>query len=441
MTVTTAFNTLNTTLDIIEKAGRTVVNHPATPGVLTAVKVADKVSRTGGAITQLTNQTTILSRAFVDERVIDEPILPNVMRLLHSWYTAQVIAGLQLGQMISDQSSVQDVMRVVQTGQNTHATGAARNVATSVWSSIRNRRTAQESFLSNYLGTEVSSVNFGLEDLYGPMTHAQTVASNTRAWKAESDKRADSAKTVEEKVDVPAVRRDNDVTIRSIDHDQRIGPMGQLFEVKLTNPNGNGQSTVVPIFIQMQPSIIPDEVGARFIDMNVAPSTWQRWTQMRAGELTFWRDFLLNRDMIRRQKSLIKDKKTADAFSDFLRTVAKKDKYAAADATDRLGSRQSANLANSVMIFSEDAVGQAKADSGIDLHNPTDRARYFRDTYTMIVVVIDTLHQRVTVYFNGVDGEINAPYNEFRPKDTKFDPKDFMVALQAFTTGSVSRMR
>lgn len=191
----------------------------------------------------------------------------------------------------------------------------------------------------------------------------------------------------------------------------------------------------------MTPSLIPADVAPRFIDMNVAPDTWQRWTQMRAGELTFWKDFVLHRDLIRRQRAIIKDPKKAAAFSDFLKTVAKKDKYAIDDASDRLGSRQSQNLANSVIILSEDAIAQAKADSGIDLHNERDRVRYFRETYVMILVAVDPLHQRVTIYFNGIDGEINASYNDFRPKDQKFDPKDFMSALQAFSTNNIGRLR
>lgn len=426
--------TLNSTLDIIEAAAKIVADHPTTAKVVHAGKVVDRFNKAGGSLSQFTGQTNILSRVFIDERILDEAVLPNVMRSLHSYYTAQVIAALHLSQMVDSQRSVQDVMSIVQTGQNARQTGVVRHTGSAVWNSIRSRRTGQESFLSNYTGMVTGTDAVGLEDLYGPLSHNQATRATKKKWDNEIEQRAADHSPEE------ASQNQGSVQIKSVEHDARIGPMGQLFEVKLKNPNG-GSETTVPIFVQMQPAIIPDEVSARFIDMNVSPSVWQRWTQMRAGELTFWRDFLLNRDLIRRQKSIIKDKRIADAFTDFLRTVAKKDKYAIDDATDRLGARQSANLANSVMIFSEDAVAQAKADSGIDLHSTSDRLRYFRDTYTMIIVIIDPLHQRVTMYFNGMEGEINTPYNDFRPKDTKVVNTDFMAALQAFSTNNIGRLR
>ena len=138
---------------------------------------------------------------------------------------------------------------------------------------------------------------------------------------------------------------------------------------------------------------------------------------------------------------MLKDPKAAAAWSKFLSTVAKKDKYALADVSSKSAAAHSSNLANSVVVFSEDTVTRAKADSGIDLHNDQDRQRYFRDAYAMIVAIVDPLHQRVTIYFNGLDGALECSYSDFRSKDAKFDPKDFMAALQAFSTNSVARLR
>lgn len=423
---------LKGTLSIINAAGtildasnprhaRAIQQHDKVKkGATYAAKVADRLDRAGGAITDISAQTTILSRVFIDENILDEPILPNLMRTTHEWYGAQIIAALHLSQMVSSTHTVQDVMSVVQTGHNNRQRGLLEHIA--------DRNIGVESFLSAYLG------GAGME----AYDAADPFVLHTRE---ESDELARREAAVTQR-ESELHNKPSELSVRSVNtSEHRIGPMGELFEVKLSNPNGNGQSITVPVFIQMQPSIVSGDVAPRFIDMNVAPTYWQRWTQMRAGELSFWKDFVLNRDLIKRQKSLIKDPKTAAAFSEFLRTVAKKDKYAIDDATDKLGSRQSANLANSVIVFSEESVMRAKADSGVDLHNDRDRDRYFRDTYSMIVIIIDPLHQRVTVYFNGLDGTINAPYSDFKPKDSKFDPKEFMSALQAFSSNNIGRMR
>ena len=423
---------LKTTLGIIDAAG-SLFYDPNNPQdaqdlrtlnrfggkVNKALGVVNRYETAGSAITSLSAQTTILSRVFLDEGILNEPILPNLMRSIHSWYTAQIIAGLHLTQMVGDGKTVQDVMSVVQTGHNARHRDVVGNVVA--------RRMGQESFLENYLGEAALESTDPRRDPKIPFAHIPR-EDYDRLKKGASAKDATS--------------ESNTLSVRSVNtSENRIGPMGELYELKLSNPNGTGQSVTVPVFIQMQPSIIPEDTAPRFIDMNVEPSLWQRWTQMRAGELTFWKDFLLHHDLIKRQKSIIKDPAKAKAFSDFLKTVAKKDKYALDDVTDRIGSRQSANLANSVIIFSEDTVTQAKNDSGVDLHNTSDRIRYFRDTYTMILVIVDPLHQRVTVYFNGLDGDINASYNDFHPKDSKFDPKELVTALQAFSSNSINRLR
>lgn len=391
---------LNTTLSIIDGAASVLANDTVKNIAGRSARISDRAANAGNAITAFSSQTTILSRAFVDESIVDETIMPNLFRTLHEWYAAQIISALHLSQMVDGHRTVQDVMAVVQTGHNQRERGLLSNIVS--------RRIGQENFLASYMGEPAPH---NADDAVGLESNGNDMVSNS-------------------------------VSIKSVSSsDNRIGPMGELYEVKLTNPSDKSSSTIVPIFIQMQPSLIPADIAPRFVDMNVAPSLWQRWTQMRAGELTFWRDFLLHRDMVKRQKSILKDPVKANAFSAFLKTVSNKDKYAIDDATDRLGSRQSANLANSVVVFSEETVAQAKADSGVDLHSPRDRLRYFRDTYTMIIVIVDPLHQRVTVYFNGLEGEINTSYNDFRPKDTKFDPKEFMTALQAFSSNNISRLR
>jgi len=406
---------LSTTLSIIDAASSVLVKSDTVKkSIGTVANATAKSERIGGAITGLSAQTTILSRAFVDESVLNEPILPNLFRSIHEWYTAQVISALHLSQMVDSHRTVQDVMSVVQTGHNSRENSLVSNII--------HRRMGQESFLTNLLGEAAC------ESLLGPVT-PPSVDSAQPSDNTDGDHRRSKS-------------HGNDMSVKSVKvSDNRLGPMGELYEIRLSNPNGNGNAVTIPVFIQMQPSIIDAEVAPRFVDMNVDPTWWQRWTQARAGEISWFKDFLLNRDLIKRDKSILKDPKKANAFSDFLKTVAKKDFYALGDATDTLGARHSSNLANSVVVFSEDTVAQAKADSGIDLHKEADRNRYFKNTYTMIIAIIDPLHQRVTVYFNGIDGDINCSYTEFRPKDTKFDPKDFMAALSAFSTNNISRLR
>lgn len=391
------------TLGILSSAASILDSKAVRTGAKVAIFARD-TNRVGGAITQFSAQTTIISRAFIEESLTEEIVIPNLMKTIHEWYAAQIIAALHISKMVDSKRTVQDVMSVVQDGRHNRSQDLLNNVL--------ERAAGQESFLANYLG-EAGLEALKYDSLNQPVKETPAKDTNLQG-----------------------------ISVKSVNaSDNRIGPMGELFEVTLTNPENANASVKVPIFIQMQPSLIPHQIAPRFIDMNVQPSLWQRWTQMRAGELAFWKDFVFKVDVLNAKKNVVKDPNAAAAMRNYLSTISKKDMYALGDASSKKSVTRSANLANSVVILSEETVAQAKADSNIDLHREADRQRYFRDTYTMIVAIVDTIHQRVTIYFNGIDGELDVSYNEFRPRDQKFDPNMFMQALSAFSTNSIGRLR
>ena len=278
-----------------------------------AFDVAQRVNDTGSSIFKVTQQTNILSRVFIEESILNEPVLPNLMKSLHEFYAAQIVAALGLSRLVTDKVTVGQVMSLVQTGQNARHKGVVEN--------IFSRASGQESFLSSYLGEA------GLEAL-GPYTHAGATEEGDRL----SSEKADTKKRPDLK----------SVNVRSIStSDNRIGPMGELYEVTLTGPSSvdnkgkkiEGESIRVPVFIQMAPTIVPDGVSPRFIDLGVQPSFFHRWTGMTTGELHWFKDFIMQRDLVQRQRSVLKDPRQAAAYSDFLKTISKKDQYALGDVS------------------------------------------------------------------------------------------------------------
>jgi hypothetical protein len=437
---------LSTTLGILDSAASLLVkSKPAYDKAKSlggsALRFKDKLDSSSRSLTSITQQTTMLSRVYIDDVLLQENVLPNVLRSTHEWYAAQILAALKLSHLITDKQTVQDIMTPLQTGHSVNVNNLMNGVA--------KRALGVESFRAAYLG-EGATESFDPADPLVLITKqdAEDMARRERESHERTQKAGDAMKAARdqaEKNEEDAARnaaKPNEAQVRSVAaSEHRLGPMGELFEVTMTNPSGNGQSVTVPIFVQMQPYLIAHDIAPRFVDMNVSPTIWQRWTQYTAGEISFLKDFIGGLDLIKRQAAISKDPAKAAAFNDFLHTVAKKDHYALAELHDKNAVTRSANLANTVIILSEDTVRQARVDSAIDLHKPADRQRYFRDTYSMMLIVLDTLHQHVTIYFNGIDGSIEVSYNEFRPKDSKFDPKDFLTALQAFSTNSLGRLR
>lgn len=380
------------------------------------IRQAQRAASIGAPITSLTAQTNILSRAFIDQNIAGEEVMPNLMRVLQEWYVAQILSAIHLSKMISDGRRVGDALSIVQTGFNKPSRGFLGN--------IQDRLLAQESFVSTYAGEAA------LEELMGPPTPNEAAVQ----YREYLDKAHGEIDSLKKELDPTAIKP---ISVT----DGKVGPIGSLYEVTITNPNHPEIKAIVPVFIQMQPSLIPAAIAARFIDMNVKPDVWKRWTMQSAGEISFFKDFLLQRDLMKRDKVILKDPEASKAFSDFLRTVAKKDAYALSDLAAHSDVNPSANLSNSVIVLSEETVLQAKADSGIDLHSHGDRQRYFSNCYAMIVAILDPLHQRVTVYFNGIEGSLNESYAVFKPNNKQFNPQEFMTALSAFSANNIARMR
>lgn len=350
------------------------------------------------AITSVSRQAMIQSRVYMDEAIMDETVIPNLMRCVHQWYVAQILTALGLNTLVTSSTNVGQVLNPIQTGYNKPFVGLESFEALSYTSPAAKKSSADQD-----TGSENNS-----------------------------------------KVDEEQKYKNIPTTLKTVDvGSDKVGPFGELYEVTLRNPDKPEYATTVPIYIQMQPTIVPHQFAARFIDMNVPASIWQRWTQWSAGEISFVRDFLFSMDRVKKYQDIVKDPEASAAFSDFLKSTAKKNSYNLRTHFIRKVSTaaESKNLANSVMILSEDAVRQAKLESGIDLHKASDRERYFTTAYSMIVAVIDPLHQRLTIYFNGIDGDLNIPYSDLKPKNSKFEPADFIQALQAFSTNAVGRLR
>ena len=410
---------------LIDAAGTVVSGAAHVSGNTNLQNLSDQIGRgqrmvrhassIGGAITNVSRQATIDSRVFIDEGIVDEQCLRHVLGTAHSWYAAQIITALGMSRMVNDIEKVSDILGMVQTGSNEHITSMVSDA----------NRTAQQRMTLKKLGlASFTSDPMGLESSAVAVIPSETPPTSTN----------NSSDKPKEQFDVNAV---SSVKVG----DNRIGPIGELFNVELSAPGSKDGGVALPLFVQMVPSIIDADVAPKFITFNVSASLWQRWTQMRAGELRFWKDFVFHQDLVRRNRSIIKNPQVAAAFSDYLRTINKKDAYAARDLIVPPTGKVSSNLSNSVMVFSEDTVSRARVEAGINLHDAKTRHRYFSDSYTMMIIIIDPLHQRVTIYFNGIDGDLNLPYSHFKGKDSKFDPKDFMEAMSAFSSNSIGRMR
>ena len=409
--------TVGATKEIVDLA-KTVFNlgSTAVDKANTYVSGYDNIKRNSAlSLTQYTKQTTLRSRVYIDDSLRDEEVLPGLVKALHTMYTGLILNALQLSQFVTQGKTVQDFIGTVAT----ESMADYRDVSQDL--------TALQGSLEKFT-TDESKKILAVGDAEKEYTGDEL--------KTEYNKRKAEALS---KLGKP--EQTPDVSLKEVKiTPTEIVPIGKLIEVTLTNPDHPDKSAKLMINVQMVPYLIPASIVSMFINKDSSLGFMTRLTQWKAGEISFWKDLLFQVDRINKSYQIAKNDPNK-LFYDFMANVAKKDRaLVTKNLTQGDASKKTHNLANSVMIFSTDAIAQAKAESGIDLHNKAARNRYFADTYSMVIAVVDPMYHQVTLYLNGIDDVGVYTYAQFEHKSGDKDGGlDLLKVLAQFQNGKSAR--
>ena len=431
--------------------------------------VFSNYNRVGGSIMSATKRTNIISRMFMDESIADEEVIPWLNTALHKFYVAQIIAGFHLSKFVTAERTVEDLIRPISSAAfkssvsssalsrasdiakfRSGADGAhdghvlahnqiLKNDADEIAAKREANRQDFEDWqrARNYTRTNIADQRESNEWALADQRRAEAEARDrVQHGRDEATfQRAEKQRLLDEKTSRMAGSAIQSVKVG----EGHIGSFGELMEIKLQHPENPSTQITVPIFVQINPYLVSAEAAPRMIDLNVSPPLWHRLIQWQAGEISFWKDLVFWSDVHKRNTAVFKDDATREAFDAFYESVSNKDSAAFRDLQQADRSKISQNLANSIMVFSKDTVERARIESGIDLYK--HMKDYYRQTYTMIVVIVDPSHKRVSIHFNGMDNELNLPYAAFKPKGKNGEAVDFVSLVQAMSQNNLGRMR
>ena len=205
---------------------------------------------------------------------------------------------------------------------------------------------------------------------------------------------------------------------------------GRLLEAKLGT---GGQTATLYFFVQMLPKILPGLVLDQFIGNHVEPSRALRWAQWKAGEISFWKDFVFECDRVaKRRKALKLDKDgilrevedTRDqGFFKKLWNWIKPNTY----VTNH-------NAANSMIVISRSRMDRICRDNAIKLENFQQRQKLMSSLMTLLLVVYDPRYETIDLFMNGIQnyGQYNSKMVEAATKkDDGVDLKQLMTLIAA----------
>lgn len=154
------------------------------------------------------------------------------------------------------------------------------------------------------------------------------------------------------------------------------------------------------IYVQLIPRLMTTDSSRLMLDIQYVPTLSERWRKYRAGEISFWKDFVFARDLVNKQHQALKNDKSGTIGQLLTKSRGKLAQY----FLGLMGMRDpSHNLASAITIISKDAFDRACKENHIDFTNIRMRNNYFNRTFTMMMVVVDTMYGKVDIYYNGVD--------------------------------------
>ena len=331
--------------------------------------VEEAKDRNISSLSEYTKQTLISSRVYIEDIIAGEPTTVNILKLCNQIYAGMVFCALGLNNVIAGGRTVRQMLGAVST-----------------------------------------------EDIY------KSAADMIKGF-------GDAEPSTES-------NDDNDKKDKSGIKDVKLEPdasklfTGRLLEAKLGVGN---ESAKLYFFVQMLPKILPGLVLDQFIGNHIEPSRALRWAQWKAGEISFWKDFVFECDRVaKRRKALKLDK------DGILREVE--------DTRDQGFFKKiwnwikpntvvtNHNAANSMIVISKARMDRICRDNAIKLENFQQRQKLMSTLMTLLLVVYDPRYETIDLFMNGIQnyGQYNSKMVEAATKkDDGVDLKQLMTLIAA----------
>lgn len=202
--------------------------------------------------------------------------------------------------------------------------------------------------------------------------------------------------------------------------------VGKMIEVTLED--GDRQATF-PISLRLMVTVAPASGVKQVLTVNnKAVSAKERYHQWRAGQLSMIRDIVMCQDLITDHKNgLIKDK------TGIYEQSRKRRRNNSLSAI--FSGNPSIATASNIIVISEETAKDVEREIGGRLKDMRTREKVFKETYTMLLAVIDPRWETVTIYHRSIDSPTELSARDIKNPSTKGGP-DITEILKAYTMGN-----
>ena len=202
--------------------------------------------------------------------------------------------------------------------------------------------------------------------------------------------------------------------------------VGKMYNVTLRS---DSHCITVPISIRLLVNIIPSTMLSKLFtyrdgfDMSLK----ERWHAWREGRLSFIKDLLLCQDLI--------DKYRRMAITDKSGIGEKILNREAGIVKNMLGGTASLATATNIAVISDKTLGLVEGELNGRFTNTKVRRAIFDNTNLMLLVVVDTEWDRVTIYTRGLDSHTTLSVKDMKAANKDGGP-DVAEIMRAYMLGS-----
>lgn len=298
----------------------------------------------------------------------------------------------------------------------------------------------QESLLSIFAGYYLQAVNisttvgkvevFGHLDRLNPSRDALNSAGDTAGWLLAQESYEHRLPMPGNQIAMEAEQERSEValgrdTVKELKELSNLS-VGKMLHVEITD--GLHKATV-SVAVRLLASSLPTERLVHILSVGSEDTSMRgRYHEWRAGRLDFIRDLCLCEDLIEEhRKNLIEDK--TGIYGAIL-------KRARGNSLSTIFSgNPSIATASNLVIMSSDSARQLEAKVGGKLSNFGIRQKVFKNTYMMIMAVVDKEWGQVTFYHRGIQHPTEVSIAALKSSSKGSGP-DVSDILKAYQVGS-----
>lgn len=337
--------------------------------------VQEVEDRTSMSLTQYTKKCTVNSRTFIDSAIANEPVLNDIMLNMMNLYCGLILTAVNMNAYVSEGKRVRDFVNIAAT-ENLKSMSAINT--------LHRVMAGMEAMNNDADATDGSSVidNSGID----------TYLKN----------------------DTPL-------------------PSGRILNLKLSTDRG--AKIDVNLLVQLNPTIIATEVLQQFIALNFAPSFKTRLLQAKAGEISTFKDLVMCMDLRRERLRALKKDSAGE-----LQSMLDRQSNSLSDALLKIFQLvpEKQNIANSILIFDKQNFDSEASKCGLKITDYNSRQKFFNKTFAMIVAIVDTMYNRVEMYYHGMPTSSTFTYDQLK-KNSKIGNTDLVQIMQSYAAGSAPK--